>query len=240
MPMIELPNPDPAADTSPGLKAYVAMPTTPGPWPGVVVVHEIFGLDEVMMRQCDHLASLGYLAVMPDLFVAGGARRCLRATFKALTAGHGRAFDDLEAAKSYLISRDDCTDKVGVVGFCMGGAFALLLATRGYDASSVNYGRLPKDLTELVGACPIVASYGGSDVSLRGAAATLEGALRRLDVPHDVKEYPGAGHAFLNDARNGPKPLRPLLKVLGMGPEPTSAADAWARIEAFFTAHLRP
>ena len=51
---------------------------------------------------------------------------------------------------------------------------------------------------------------------------------------------PAPGHAFLNDAFNGPKPLRPLIKVLGMGPEPTSAADAWTRIDTFFTTHLRP
>jgi carboxymethylenebutenolidase len=61
-----------------------------------------------------------------------------------LAAGHGQAFDDIEAAKRMLLERDDTTSKVGVIGFCVGGGFALALANRGYDASSINYGMLPK------------------------------------------------------------------------------------------------
>ena len=63
--------------------------------------------------------------------------------------------------------------------------------------------------------------------------------MTRAGVPHDVKEYPGAGHSFLNDASNGPRVLRPLLRVANIGPHPDAAADAWRRIEAFFAAQLR-
>lgn len=217
-----------------------------GPWPGVVVVHEAFGVDDVMRRQVQRLAEAGYLALMPDLFTAGGARKCLTATFRALAAGHGRAFEDVESARSQLLALDECTGRVGVIGFCMGGAFALQLAgspSGRYDASSVNYGRLPSDDAALdallAGACPVVASYGGRDASLRGAADRLERGLTHAGVPHDVHEHPGAGHSFLNDAPNGPRLLRPVLqRVLGAGPEPEAAADAWARIEAFFAEHL--
>ena len=90
----------------------------------------------------------------------------------------------------------------------------------------------------LVGACPVVASYGGKDKALAGSAAKLEAQLTRLGVEHDVKEYPQAGHAFLNDAETGPWFVRPILKVTGAGPEPASAADAWRRIEEFFARHL--
>ena len=77
----------------------------------------------------------------------------------------------------------------------MGGGFALLAAARGFDAAAPNYGPLPKDLDgALKGACPMVASYGGRDWELPGAAAKLEAALTRHGVAHDVKEYPGAGH----------------------------------------------
>ena len=76
------------------------------------------------------------------------------------------------------------------------------------------------------------------DPSLRGAASRLDAALDKAGVTHDVKEYPAAGHAFLNDAEAGPRALRPLLRVAGIGPEPESARDAWGRIEAFFAAHL--
>ncbi|MFJ9709454.1 dienelactone hydrolase family protein [Streptomyces sp. NPDC101234] len=63
-------------------------------------------------------------------------------------------------------------------------------------------------------------------------------SLDRLGVVHDVHEYPQAGHAFLNDAEVGPRPLRPLFRVMGMGPDPEAAADAWRRIETFFATHL--
>ena len=70
-------------------------------------------------------------------------------------------------------------------------------------------------------------------------AAKLEASLTKAGVAHDVKEYPTAGHAFLNDAPVGPRALRPIMKaVTGMGPEPVAAADAWKRIEAFFAEHL--
>ncbi|KGJ71960.1 carboxymethylenebutenolidase [Cryobacterium roopkundense] len=225
---------------SPGLKAVLAIPAGAGPWPGVVLVHEAFGLNDVMRRQALRLARAGYLALMPDLFTAGGARKCLVLTFRALSAGEGRAFVDIEAARAQLGGRHDCTGAVGVLGFCMGGGFALAAAQRGFAAASVNYGQLPKDLDAVLeGACPIVGSFGGRDRSLRGAAATLDAALVRADIPHDVKEYPEAGHAFLNDAESGPPVLRYVFKrMLGAGPNPEASVDAWERIDAFFGEHL--
>ena len=88
----------------------------------------------------------------------------------------------------------------------MGGGFALLMAPRGFAASSANYGLLPKDPERaLRGACPIVASYGGKDRCCKGAAGKLERALEHVGVEHDVKEYPEANHSFLNrhDGRVG-------------------------------------
>jgi carboxymethylenebutenolidase len=121
----------------------------------------------------------------------------------------------------------------------VGGGFALLSASDGYDAAAVNYGQLPRHLDEaLAAACPIVASYGGRDRSLRGAAGRLDAALEKAGVTHDVKEYPAASHAFLNDTETGPRGLRPLLRVAGIGPEPESAKDAWNRIGLFFATHL--
>jgi carboxymethylenebutenolidase len=225
-----------------GLHGVLGIPEGAGPWPGVVLVHEAFGVTDVMRRQVAHLAALGYVALMPDLFSDGGARRCLTATFRALRSGEGRAFVDIDTARSFLTARDDSTGSVGVLGFCMGGGFALAAAAgHDFDVSSVNYGMLPHDLDDdLRGACPIVGSYGGRDLSLKGAAGTLEASLTRLGVPHDVKEYPGAGHSFLNDADTGPAAVRLLTKrILGAGPNPDAAADAWARIEAFFGEHLR-
>lgn len=223
-----------------GLRGTLGVPAGPGPWPAVVMVHEIFGINDIMRRQVERLASAGYLVLMPDLFTDGGTLRCLNSTFRSLLSGEGRAFADIESARRALLARADCTGRVGVLGFCMGGGFALMTANRGFGVASANYGRLPKDIdTALSGACPIIGSYGGADRSLVGAAAKLDESLDRLGVPHEVKEYPGVGHAFLNDAEAGPRVLRPIFRrVLGAVPNPEAAADAWQRIESFFAEHL--
>lgn len=229
----------PGATSAPELRAYLAVPPTgAGPWPAVVVVHEALGLNDDTRQQADRLAAAGYLAVAPDLFTAGGVVRCLRSTFRAMLQGQGAAFGDLEAARRWLVGRPDATGRVGVVGFCMGGGFALLAATRGFDAAAPNYGKVPANAEEvLAGACPVVASYGKRDRMFRGAAAELEGVLTRLGVPHDVREYPDAGHSFLN--RHGVGPFSVLEKVAGMSYHHPSAEDAWTRILRFLDEHLR-
>jgi len=236
---IELHDAD-VAGTSGHLTAVLAVPVGTGPWPAVVLVHESFGVTDVMRRQVTRVAQAGYLAIMPDLFSDGGARRCLVSTFRAIAAREGRPFADVEAARRQVVARADCTGRVGLLGFCMGG-FALAAASgRHFDAVSANYGQPPKDLDEaLADACPIVGSYGGRDRSMRGAPEKLEAALTAAGVAHDIKEYPTAGHAFLNDADTGPRVLRPVLRrFVGAGPDPVAAVDAWRRIERFFGAHL--
>lgn len=74
---------------------------------------------------------------------------------------------------------------------------------------------------------------------LKRAAAKLEKALDRLGVEHDVKEFPGAGHAFLNEEDLGPAILKPLMRVMGIGPSSESAPEGWQRIEDFFARHLK-
>ena len=228
----------PGASTVPELRAHLAVPPVgDGPWPGVVVLHELFGLTDDVRQQADRLAGAGYLALAPDLFSAGGALRCLRSTFASLSSGTGPVYGDIEATRLALAGRPDCTGKVGVLGFCMGGGFALMTATRGFDASAPNYGPPPQDPAEVLrGACPVVASYGRRDRGLRGAAETLRTALTDAGVVHDVKEYPDAGHSFLN--RHNAGPFSVLEKVAGLNYDEASAEDAWGRILRFFATHL--
>jgi carboxymethylenebutenolidase len=222
------------------LAGYLAVPEAPGPWPGVVVIHDALGLSRDIKRITDRVAGAGYVALAPALFRRGFRPRCVVSTLRSLSVGGGVAIDDVVAARECLATDARCTGKVGAVGFCMGGGFCLLLAPRGvFDAVAPNYGVLnhESDYPPLRGSCPMVASYGAKDRMLPGAAAKVEAILSEGGVPHDVKEYPGVGHSFLNDFRF-PAPLRLIEHVAGLAYSEPEAEDAWQRILAFFAQHL--
>jgi carboxymethylenebutenolidase len=221
------------------LKAYLAEPVGGGPWPGVVVIMDSLGLSDDIRQQADRLAASGYLAFAPDLY-SGRGIRCVLATMRASRSGEGEAYGDIEAARRFLAEREDCTGRVGIIGFCMGGGFALLSAPQfDFAAASVNYGEVPADAVDrLRGSCPIVASYGRRDRTLRGRPRRLDEALSELGVAHDIKEYPDAGHSFMNRINVGPL-LSPALHLTAFDYHQPSAEDSWRRILTFFDAHLR-
>jgi carboxymethylenebutenolidase len=228
-------------------RGYLALPagasTDPrgrastGRWPGVVVIHEAFGLNDDIRRKADEFAAHGYLALAPDLNDGKSWIRCIRSAIRQVRAQSGPAFAVLESARGFLAARADCTGQTGVAGFCLGGGFALLCAPRaGFAAAAVNYGEVPKDAERaLVGACPLVGSYGARDPMGTTHPERLQRALTVLEIPHDVKVYPGAGHRFMTES-SGAAAL--LSRITRTNFQQSDAADAWQRIFAFFGEHL--
>ncbi len=224
-------------DTPAGpIDALLSTPGGQGPWPGVVVIHDAIGYGPDKQSISDKIADAGYLALTPNLFARGGRARCVPRVFRELLTKRGRALDDILAARNHVLAMPDCTGRVGIAGFCMGGGFALVMSPQGFAASAPFYGTpLPRHLDEtLGGACPIVASFGGRDPMGRGATERLHELLEHKGIANDVKKYPHAGHSFANKL-----PGQPLLRIAGFGYNDDAADDAWARVFSFFGQHLR-
>jgi|ERR1700742_1113633 carboxymethylenebutenolidase len=229
MTTIEIDTPDGRID------GLLSVPEGAGPWPGVVVIHDAVGYGPDNHAINDIIAGAGYIALTPNLYSRGGRARCITRVMRELLTKRGRALDDILSARDHLKSLPECTGRVGVAGFCMGGGFALIMSPKGFGASAPFYGTpLPRHLAAtLDGACPIVASFGKRDPLGRGAAAKLEKVTSEKNITTDIKEYPGAAHSFANQL-----PAQPLLRIAGFGYNRAAADDAWSRVFAFFGEHL--
>lgn len=223
-------------DTPAGpIDALLNVPAGAGPWPGVVIVHDAVGYAPDNQSVSERVAAAGYVALTPNLYARGGRARCITRVMRDVLTKHGPAIDDVVAAREHLVAMPECSGRVGIVGFCMGGQFALVMSPKGFAASAPFYGvPLPRKLSEtLDGACPIVASFGNRDLLGVGAADRLRKVTTAKNITADIKSYAGVGHSFANQI-----PGQPLLRIAGFGYDEAVSDDAWRRVFAFFAEHL--
>jgi carboxymethylenebutenolidase len=213
-------------DTPAGpIDALLDIPEGQGPWPGVVVVHDAIGYGSDKESINARIARAGYIALTPNLFARGGWARCVIKVMRDLSSKRGPALDDVLAARDHLQALPQCTGRVGVAGFCMGGRFALVMSPKGFGASAPFYGTpLPQELSEtLDGACPIVASYGGRDLTGKGAPEKLQAASPTATADCGIRLRPGR-HRGCVGARVHvlrPTPARRGVAYAGRNSRPT-------------------
>ncbi|MCP4007587.1 MAG: dienelactone hydrolase family protein [bacterium] len=208
--------------------------------PGVIVIHEIVGLNDDIRRISEHFSAEGYGALAPDLYSGSVPRPiCIMKTLRSLAKGEGPALDALEACRAWLAARPEIDpSRIGVAGFCMGGGFALMFAVRApVRVAATFYGDVPRRAEELAGSCPVVGGYGAKDHVFAPAGRRLDRMLGDLEVERDVVMYPDVGHSYMN--QHGPV-LRRLGAISPMrtGYDEHAAEDSWRRMLAFFARHL--
>ena len=210
---------------------YLALPGSPGRHPAIIVIHEWWGLNDWVKEQAQRFRDQGYVALAVDLYRGKSAADPAQAHELMRGMPHDRALRDLKAAFDYLASRPDVNkNKIGSVGWCMGGGYSLELAENEpkLAACAVNYGAMPTDpaLIQKIQA-PLLGNFGAEDRGIPpDAVRAFEKAMKDAGKTIDAKIYDGAGHAFEN----------PNNKA---GYRQDSAMDAWARMLGFFGRTLK-
>jgi carboxymethylenebutenolidase len=207
-------------------------PEGKGPFPGVVVIQEWWGLNDWVKDQARALAKEGYVALAVDLYRGKVATQQEDAHQLMMGLPPDRALRDLKGAVALLQARSDVKkDRIGSIGWCMGGRYSLALATEEPSLAAVvaYYGAPPTDGAAIARIkAPVLGNYGAEDKGPSpDQVRAFEDSMKKAGKSIDVKFYPGAGHAFANV--NNP----------WGGYRKEAAEDAWARTKAFLAKYLK-
>jgi carboxymethylenebutenolidase len=218
-------------DTMGSTSGYLVKPASGGPWPGLIVIQEWWGLDKQTRSIADRFAAVGYLSFAPDLYHGEKASLGDGKTASTLVQKYApTALDDLLSAFDGLKENPDCTGKIGSVGFCYGGRMSLALGIhRPLDAICTFYGGGMQQLFDQLGSLksPVLGLFGDKDVSIPvGTIDQFDQLLGEIGVHHEVVVYPDSGHAFFRDT--DPSVYKPA-----------ASRDAWERVTRFFSKNLR-
>jgi carboxymethylenebutenolidase len=208
------------------------LPKGPGPHPALIVIHEWWGLNDWIKQEAAGYAEKGYVALAVDLYHGKVADTPDLAHELSRGLPQDQGVRDLTSAMAWLKARKDVDSKrIGAVGWCMGGGYAIQLAVAApsLKAVAVNYGALPTDKSALEQIhATVLGNFGGEDRGITpDSVRAFEAAMQSLGKPVDAKIYPDAGHAFENPNNTS-------------GYRPADAADALDRVDRFFAQTLKP
>jgi len=215
------------------IPAYLARPPKQKTAPAVLVIHEVFGLNDHIKNVADRIAHEGYVALAPNFFVRANLTppkdaSDMQAIRKAASSiPNDAAIKDMQAGLDFLKADKGVKPKLASIGFCMGGGFSYQIATHTKDLAGavIFYGRTPIELVPQV-SCPLLASFGALDTGIPAEQVQAwVDALKKAGKSVDAKIYPNAKHGFFNDTR--PEAYNA-----------EAAADAWQRVLKFFHERL--
>jgi carboxymethylenebutenolidase len=206
-------------------------PASKGPFPAIIVIHEWWGLNDWVKDEASKLSDQGYVTLAIDLYRGKVATTPEIAHEIMRGVPEDRAQRDLNAAFEFLASRPDVKkDRIGAIGWCMGGGYSLDVALQEptLAADVINYGHLATDPDALKKInAPILGSFGAQDHGITpDDVHKFEATMKQLGKKVDLKIYDDAGHAFENPNNKD-------------GYRPADAADAWQRTTEFFATTLK-
>lgn len=207
---------------------FLARPSDNGNYPGIVLIHEWWGLNDNMKDTAKDLASHGYVVLAVDLFEGEVATDAKKAMELVGSFDQEKATSNMNLATEYLIENHN-TEKIGSIGWCFGGAQSLNLAlnNENMDATVIYYGQLTSD-EDLLSSInwPVLGIFGELDQGIPPEQVKkFESSLNDLQIPNEIVIYPGVDHAFANPT--------------GTRYAPVEADDAWNKTLNFLDTILK-